>query len=295
MGHAIYFKENFSVTNNLMKYLRAVDTIKSQGLYHGVSAREVSWTPLLPRRNTRGKAQEKGIVMKFVASTEDSSEKGIIYDDSSDEFEVEKNSCLEENEKISDFDLLKSQTRWSTPSLKQPQATGWMSKPSSSAKSDQTSSLNRLRLPKGKRKLQLISPENSSEVRSESDLQILPSMSSAEITPGSSQSKEEDTTKNKLQTHNHDISVSDDDSIEIVLEVASNENTPSKTRMNSQDAAGTLPDSPVIESSSPKTGSCPLCQRKMSIPLLMKHCETCEGPEQGPSLRNTGGRGRKTY
>jgi len=271
---------------NLMKYYQAIQSIKSQGLYHGVPEGEVSWTPLLPKRSTRGKSQEKGIVMKFVASTEDSSEKGIIYEDSSDEFEVEKNSCLEVNEKISNFDLLKPQTRWSTP--KQPQATGWMSKPSSSAKSEQTSSVNRLRLPKGKRKLQLISTENSSEVKAESDLQILPS---TEVTPGNSQSQEEDATKEQ----NQDISVSDDDSIEIVLEVASNENTPSKTRMTSQDAAGTRPDSPVLESISPKTGCCPMCGRKMTIPMLMKHCETCEGPEQGPSLRNTGGRGRRTY
>jgi len=50
-------------------------------------------------------------------------------------------------------------------------------------------------------------------------------------------------------------------------------------------------NSPVIESSRPKTASCPMCGRKMTIPLLMKHCEVCKGPEKGPRLKNNG-RGR---
>jgi len=49
-------------------------------------------------------------------------------------------------------------------------------------------------------------------------------------------------------------------------------------------------NSPVIESRSPKTASCPICGRKMTIPLLIKHCEACKGPEKGPGSRNNGGR-----
>ena len=83
---------------------------------------------------------------------------------------LKKNSGHEDSEKLSDFDLLKPETRWSTPSVKQPESKGWTSKPSSSAKSDQTSSINRLRLPKGKRKLQLLFREKGG---AGSDLQIL--------------------------------------------------------------------------------------------------------------------------
>ena len=51
---------------------------------------------------------------------------------------------------------------------------------------------------------------------------------------------------------------------------------------------------PIEAYETPLTGSCPLCEKVMSIAQLERHCSSCMGPDEGPRLKNTGLKGRKT-
>jgi len=275
----------------LLSYFKELNNIKSKGLVHGASPVDVSWTTLLPRRNTRVKTEEKGIIMKF-SSTEETVETETFDDSSSDEFE--KNTFRGVKKK-DDFDAIKNQTKPSrdtTPRLKEPQSSGWMSKPSSGVKNDSTSNISKLS--RRKRIFPLRTPEKSS------DLQILPSSSTSDGSLGTPLHKGGNHSRGfGSKTNPVDTSLSDDDSVEIVLEVASKENTPSKPMMKTKTMSINSPGVPSMDSVSPElvpdSGTCPMCDKEMSMDLLMTHSASCEGPDQGPSLRNTGGRGRMTY
>jgi len=323
------------VANNLFEYFQVASDIQSKGLVHGTSGDNVCWTKLLPKKNLRSKTEEKGIIMNFFEDKENSSGKKNIFDyDSSDDFEdeivlKETKADFTEDDQL----LVQTDPKQDQPISSKPQSPEWIGK-SASGRKDPNSSINRLKLPKGKRKLQLGTPDKDSE----SGLIILStspetSTSGAAVKSGSMQKylkrslsngdhKSPALVRNKNSQPEHrqepgagseatntskDVSGSDDDSIEIVLEVASNpnskENTPNKLSLNSRASSRKSCDSPAQKSSSTAvsnqppaaSGSCPLCGREMTIPLLVKHSANCEGPEQGPSLRNSNGKERRKF
>eukprot|EP00092_Neocalanus_flemingeri_P036674 GFUD01039929.1.p1 GENE.GFUD01039929.1~~GFUD01039929.1.p1 ORF type:complete len:679 (+),score=215.73 GFUD01039929.1:42-2078(+) len=326
-------KLNSESAKNLFKYFEVVNDIQRRGLTHGHGAGEnnVCWTNLLPKRNKRGNAQEKGIVMKFFEEEENSSGKRIDYD-SSDDFEDEiklKGNKVE----VADDDQFQTNQIQDQPSLDKPESPKWIEKPSSSAKKDSINIVNRLRLPKGKRKLQLGTPEKNAELKSgliilttspetskvgdnvkpvnkQTIFQKAMSSSTPLNSPSLTRNKDseieleqEPNSRSEATNTSKDVSGSDDDSIEIVLEVASSqsskENTPNKPNLNLNIQASTSKNSdrsdiPAL-GASPVTGTCPMCGIEMTIPLLVIHSAVCDGPDQGPSLRNSGGRDRKKF
>jgi len=305
----------------LSTYYTELNKIKSKGLVHGLTGYEPPWTKLPMSKNSRGKGEGKEIDLKFVETPKRFASNRIIDDGSSDEFESEKDSFCKAREKKeeSDFDSVKRMIKPSqctTPKQKQDGA--WMCKPSSSIRPDTSPHVNRLKLPKKKMYTALVTPE-----KSKLEPRLIPSPNSAGISlqndkvsqltsgQGSPFGREVRTIgdievlRRKAQTVSDiDANESDDDSIEIVLEVGSKENTPTKQIMKqtpsvsvpASDSPSTSYNSQPIEADeTPTTGSCPLCGKVMSMAQLERHCSSCMGPDEGPRLRNTGLKGRKTY
>ena len=308
--------DNIDRLKVLMTYFVKLDKIKSKGLVHGASS-DVAWTKLTVKRNNRVKGEEKGVDLKFMATpkTEKSTANGFIDDVSSDEFDMEKDTSRKtpKNKLVSDFDTLKNMSmpsRSTTPRQKEEKSEngGWISKPSSS-RAHSPPHVNRLKLPRKKIIQTLITPEKS---KSEPDTDLSPGAGISLQTSGIAHlvSGQELLLGKELKTINdmdvlardsrtngeNEAHISDDD-VQIVLEVERTENTPNKQSAE----ASTSPDlsdnsQPVSTEEEPAGGTCPMCDKVFTVMEdLIRHCSTCQGPKEGPKLRNVGLRGRKTY
>ena len=252
----------------LSTYFTEMNKIKIMGLVHGLTAYEPHWTKLPMSRNSRGKGkgQEIETSKRFVSNR-------IINDGSSNEFESEKDSFCKVREKKeeSDFDSPKGMIKPNQcTTQRQKQDGAWMCKLSSSIKPTTPPHVNRLKLPKKKIYAALVTPEKS---KTEPSLISSPNRAgiSLQNEKVSQLTSGQDSLTKQLIKQKPSASIPAHDS-------------PS-TSYNSQ---------PIEADETPLTGSCPLCEKVMSIAQLERHCSSCMGPDEGPRLKNTGLKGGKT-
>merc|ERR1719186_1599476 len=150
-------------SENLYKYFKAVKDTQSKGLIHSASGNTLSWAKLPLKKNIRGKTMKSGIRIKFVNEKKVSPEKKIY--DSSDDFK--EDICHKNNKTgLSEDEQLHVQTKSSQdqPSLSKSKSLELLG--NSSTRKNQIN-MKRLSLSKGKRRLELGSPEKVSKSKSE--------------------------------------------------------------------------------------------------------------------------------
>merc|ERR1719186_1867914 len=229
-NHVKTLQSGSESSENLFQYFKVVKDTQSKGLIHSASGNTLSWAKLLLKKNIRGKTMKSGIRIKFVNEKKVSPEKKIY--DSSDDFE--EDICHKNNKTgLSEDEQLHVQTKSSQDQPRLSKSKSLELLGNSSTRKNQIN-MKRLSLSKGKRRLELGSPEKVSKSKSEVSLLSSNRETSTDDpavkSDGLNEGFQSSLTNGANNSHPWLFVSDEDDSVEVASSPSRKKNTPNKPK-----------------------------------------------------------------